>query len=60
MRNPNAYIIGPCPLFDPCKECLVKMMCDTLCDPKIIYDLKHPKPKNIKVKVKRIPKRRKL
>ena len=63
MRHRTKYLMGVgCPLHDPCKECLVKVMCEDLCDPKIVYDLKHPKPKNIKIKVKRrlIPKRRKL
>ena len=38
MRSRDVpYIIGDIPIFDPCKECLVKVVCTKLCIPKMMF-----------------------
>lgn len=52
--KPNPYLIGKVPLFDPCITCLVKVVCNELCKPKILFDSVNPcKTKEIRIRTKR-------
>jgi hypothetical protein len=55
--QPNPYIIGDIPIVDPCKKCLIKVMCHDLCKSKILWLQENP-PKISKVRIKVRRKRR--
>lgn len=58
MRNIHSYAIGDVPTFNPCNDCIVKMICNSICNKKILFDKNNKKPPIIQLKSKRRRKRK--
>jgi len=52
--QPNPYIIGDIPIFDPCKKCLIKTICRDFCKSKVLWLQENPaKVSKVRIIVRR-------
>ena len=51
MKN-KPYMIGDPPIFDPCKKCIIKMLCESACKTKILYEKYSLKKESVDIEVK--------